>query len=106
MNKVIDSFKTSGVKENETGTSSFDISPDYNSNYSQSYTGDIGRIVGFKVSNPIQIESTNLKKVSKWVDVAVAAGANTINNIDFNLSDRKLEEIKSNLMRQAIEDAK
>ena len=62
MNKVIDAVKTAGVKENETGTSSFNISPNYS--YSQPSDTTIGKITGFTVSNLIQIQSTNIGNVS------------------------------------------
>ena len=104
MNKVIDVLKTTGVRENETSTSSFNISPNYN--YSQ-FSGNTGRIiVGFTVSNSIQIESPNTQNVSKWIDTAIAAGANIINNIDFTLSDKKLQDIKTSLIKKAIADAR
>ena len=103
MNKVLHALKTSGVKENETSTSSFSISPNYNNSES---SGSADRIKGFTASNSIQIESTNLNNVSKWIDASIEAGANTVNNIDFILSDKKLEEIKTSLIKQAIEDAR
>ena len=104
MNKVIDVLKTTGVRENETSTSSFNISPNYN--YSQSSGNTERIIVGFTVSNSIQIESPNTQNVSKWIDTAIAAGANIINNIDFTLSDKKLQDIKTSLIKKAIADAR
>ena len=102
MNQVIDALKAVGVKDNETSTSSFSISPNYN--YSQSSTAS--RITGFTVSNSIQIQSTNINDTSKWIDTAIAAGANTVDRIDFALSDKKLEETKNNLIKQAMQDAR
>ena len=32
-------------------------------------------------------------------------GANTVNNIEFSLTDKKLEQIKNNLIKQAIDNA-
>jgi uncharacterized protein YggE len=104
MNKVIGALKTTGVRENETSTPSFNISPNYN--YSQS-SGNTGRtIIGFTVSNTIQIESTNIQNVSKWIDTAIAAGANVVNNIDFTFSDKKLQDTKTSLIKKAIADAR
>jgi uncharacterized protein len=103
MSKVIDALTASGVKENETSTSSFSISPNYN--YSQS-SGSNGRITGFTASNSIQIQSINTNNLPKWIDKAISAGANTVNNIDFTLSDEKLKKTKTNLIKQAIEDAR
>ena len=102
MNQIVDVLKAAGVKDNETSTSSFSISPNYN--YSQPSTAS--RITGFTVSNLIQIQSTNTNNTSKWIDVAIAAGANTVDRIDFALSDKKLEETKNNLIKQAMQDAR
>jgi uncharacterized protein len=105
MNQVIDALKAAGVKDNETSTSSFSISPNYN--YSQQPSFTASRITGFTVSNSIQIQSTIINNnTSKWIDTAIAAGANTVDRIDFALSDKKLEETKANLIKQAMQDAR
>jgi uncharacterized protein len=107
MNKVIDALKAgTGVKDNETSTSSFSISPNYNYSQSSSNTATRTIIIGFTVSNSIQIQSTNINNTSKWIDTAIAAGANTVDRIDFILSDKKLEETKTNLIKQAMQDAR
>jgi uncharacterized protein len=100
MNKVLEALLAAGVKQNETSTSSFSISPNYN--YSQ------GRniITGFTVTNSIQIESSKVANISKWLDTAISAGTNTVNSIDFTLSDKKLAEIKNGLIKLAIDDAR
>lgn len=100
MNKTLAALKSAGVKENETKTSLFDISPNYN--YSQSSRGDL---TGFTVRNSITIESSNINAISTWIDTAIAAGANNINSIDFILSDKKLGEIKNSLIEPAIDSA-
>jgi uncharacterized protein len=103
LNKVINELKAAGVKGNETSTSSFSIFPNYNYSQSPSATG---KITGFTVSNSIQIESSNINNISKWIDTAVAAGSNNVNNVDFALSDKRVEETKNNLIEQAINNAK
>jgi uncharacterized protein len=102
MNKVLDALKSQGVKDNETSTSTFSVTPNYN--YSSATSQ--GRLTGFTVSNSIQIESSNVDNVSKWIDIGVSAGANNVNNIYFSLSDKKLEEIKNALLKDAIANAK
>jgi uncharacterized protein len=105
MNNILNALKAAGVKENETGTSSFTISPNYN--YSQSSKiGNIGKLTGFTVSNSIQIQSTNIRNISKWIDTAIAAGANSVNSVDFTLSNKRLDEIKNSLIKQAIDNAR
>ncbi len=100
MNTVLEALLAAGVKRNETSTSSFNVSPNYN--YSQ------GRniITGFTVSNSLQIESSKISNVSEWLDTAISAGTNTVNSIDFTQSDKKLAEFKNGLIKLAIDDAK
>ena len=102
MNKIINVLKIAGVNENETSTSSFTITP--NRNYSIDTTQ--GRLTGFTVSNSIQIDSSNVNDTSEWVDIAVSSGANNVNSIYFSLSDKKLDEVKNELINDAIENAK
>ena len=64
-------------------------------------------MTGFTVSNSIQIESSSIENVSKWIDEpAVSAGANNVNNIYFSLSNQKSEEIKNSLLKDAIDSAR
>ena len=102
MNKVLESLKAAGVQENETSTSTFNITPNYN----YSANTNQGRLIGFTVSNSILIESSSIESVSKWIDVAVSAGANDVNNIYFTLSNQKSEEMKNSLLKNAIDSAK
>ena len=100
MNKTLIALKKVGVKENETNTASFDISPNYN--YSQSSRGDL---IGFTARNSIVIESSNINATSNWIDTAITSGANNINSIDFTISDKKIEQIKNSLIKPAIDNA-
>jgi uncharacterized protein YggE len=103
MNKVINALKRLGVKENETSTSAFSISPNYNDSESSSASR---KVTGFTVSNSIQIESANINNMSKWIDISIEAGANTVNNIAFTLSEKKLADTKINLIKKALDDAR
>lgn len=100
MNRVLEALLGAGVKQNETSTSSFTISPNYN------YSQGRNKITGFTVANSIQVESSKIANVSKWVDTAISAGTNTVNSIDFTQSDKKLGEIKNGLIKLAIDDAR
>jgi len=102
MNTVIDALKASGLQQNETGTSFFSIMPNYN--YSKS--GNRGDLIGFTVSNSIHIESSNIGSVSQWIDTAVQAGANFVNDIYFSVSEEKLQKIKNVLLKEAVANAK
>lgn len=102
MKKILTNLKEAGVQDNETSTSSFTINPNYN--YSQ--YGTRGDLIGFTVSNSIQVDSSHIDQVSSWIDNAVKSGANNINNVYFSLSDSKLEEIKDSLLKESVSKAK
>jgi uncharacterized protein len=102
MNKIISALKIAGVRENETSTSSFTITP--NRNYS--IVNNQGNLTGFTVSNSIQIDSDNVNNTAEWIDTAVSSGANNVNSFYFSLSDKKLDVIKKDLLDDAIENAK
>ena len=102
MNKIISALKIAGVKDNETSTSSFTITP----NRDYSIDKNQGKLIGFTVSNSIQIDSENVNNTSDWIDIAVSSGANNVNNIYFSLSDKKLDDIRKELVNDAIDNAK
>src|ERR687897_208584 len=102
MNKVINALNESGVQENETSTSSFTINPNYN--YSE--YGSKGDLIGFTVSNSIHITSSEIDRISQWIDRAVQTGANTVNEVYFSISPNKLEEIKNRMLTDAVANAK
>ena len=102
MDKIINALKIAGVSENESSTSSFTITP----NRDYTIDKDQGKLVGFTVSNSILIDSYNVNDSSEWIDISVASGANNVNNIYFSVSDKKLEGIKNELLKEAIDNAR
>ena len=95
MNKVLNALLSAGVKQNETSTSAFSISSQ-------------GRniITGFTATNSIQVESSHINDTAKWIDTAIAGEANNVNNVVFTISDKKLEETKNLLIKEAISNAR
>lgn len=102
MNNITSELRNHALRPNETRTSSFNIFPLYN--YTESETRL--NVSGFTVTNTVQIESSNLNNVSQWIDTAVASGANSINSIDFSVSEKRLEDTRSKLITDAIDNAK
>jgi uncharacterized protein YggE len=89
MTKVIDAIKAAGVAEKDVGTSDFSVSP----LYQQQPARDDGtetppRIVGYRVSNTVRVVIRDFAKSGEILDKVVSAGANQVNSINFDLSDR------------------
>jgi len=100
-NEIITSLRDNGVKENEISTSQYTIQPNFN--FTES---GISVQTGFTVSNILTIQSPNFDNISSWIDSAVNAGANTINGVDFRISDKSLESVTNALIEQAIINAR
>ena len=100
-NEIITSLRDNGVKENEISTSQYSIQPNFNF----TETGNMVK-TGFTVSNIVTVQSPNFDNISSWIDSAVTAGANTINGVDFKVSDKSLDKVKNTLIQQAISNAK
>ena len=111
MNKALNELEAAGVRENETTTSFFNISPNYNltqQGQEQDSPSPIESrdIISYTVTNSIIVDSYNLLNISKWIDTAVLVGVNDVSNIYFSLSAAKSEAIKNDLLKQAVTSAK
>src|SRR5215217_4153737 len=108
MNNALEALKAVGVKENETRTSFFNISPNYNITKEDEDLPPVETrdIISYTVTNSITVDSYNLLNVSQWIDTAVQAGVNDVSSISFSLSDEKSELIKNDLLKQAVANAK
>jgi uncharacterized protein len=108
MNNTLEALTAAGVKENETSTSFFNISPNYNITQENENSQPIETqdIISYTVINSITVDSFNLLNVSQWIDTAVESGVNDISSISFSLSDEKSELVKNDLLKQAVANAK
>lgn len=86
MLAIYAALEKAGVKKDDIATTNFSIyqvhddSVPYDSN---------NRVMLFQVSNSIKITTQNLERVGELLDIAVAAGANQVNGIDFSVKDNK-----------------
>ncbi len=108
MNNVLIALTAAGVMENETSTSFFNISPNYNTTQEEKDFQPIETpdIISYTVTNSITVDSFNILNISEWLDTAVQAGVNDVSNIYFSLSDKQSELIKNGLLKQAVANAK
>ena len=119
MDRVISALRNLGIEENELATSSFNVYPIYE--YRQPTPPCIEiyppppecmpkqTIVAYGASNSVTItldvNSTSVNAVEA-IDAAVGAGANTVNSAYFFISNALQEEIRSSLIRDAIDNAR
>ncbi|MCL2323697.1 MAG: SIMPL domain-containing protein [Oscillospiraceae bacterium] len=99
MNKVLASVKALGVADKDIKTVNYYMNPEYD----QSNTKSGSKIVGYTLSNMVQIKVRDVNKAGEVLAAAVDAGANVNNGITFSLSnsDDYYNQALSNAMANA-----
>ncbi|MFH0852679.1 MAG: SIMPL domain-containing protein [bacterium] len=98
MNNVIKAMKDLGVDEKDLKTVSYNISPNYQ------YTAGRSIIIGYQVSQTLDVKIRQLDKASDILAKAAANGVNQIGSLSFTIDDP--ESIKAEARKKAIDDAK
>ncbi len=108
MNKVIGFVKEQGVEAKDLKTTNFNIYPRYEWQRVEIeiYPYPPGKrvLVGYDVSQTLEVKIRNLDKVGKIIEGATGAGANEIGNLQFTID--KEDELKKQARAEAIEKAK
>jgi hypothetical protein len=82
---VFATLKRLGVPDKWIQTSNFSVTPQYPP-YNQNATGP-QRIVGYQVSNEVDVTLDDVKKLGPALDALVGSGANQINSVGFSIRD-------------------
>jgi uncharacterized protein YggE len=101
MNAMIDVLRQAGLTDENITTSNFQITPNYdyeNSNYD--------RIISYTALNKVELKTSAGANISKFIDLAVNNGANRVENIDFIISKKTLDENSMDLLKEAFRNAK
>lgn len=107
MNRVIDFTKEEGVEEKDLKTTSFNIYPRYEwlkETGIPPYPEGTRVLVGYEVTQSLQVKIRDMKKIGKIIEGATAAGANQIGDLQFTID--KQDELKAKARKQAIDKAK
>lgn len=97
---VSEALKKLGVEEKDIQTTSFNIYPQ------QQYEPGTGNVTGtiYMVDNVVYVTVRDLKNLGDLLDVVVRSGANSINNINFDVVDK--ETALSKARELAIDNAR
>lgn len=89
LNAVITAVEAEGVAKGDIGTQGFSIFPVYEQPPEGQTQTDPPRIVGYQVTNEVRVTIRDITTSGGILDKVVAAGANQVNGITFDSSDRK-----------------
>jgi uncharacterized protein YggE len=98
MTAVINALKQLGFKDEDMQTTSYSVYPNYN--------WEIRMVVGYQVTNMIQIKIKDLTKVGPAIDAASSAGANKVDSVGFGITEETASAMKLQAYQAAIADAK
>lgn len=96
LDAVIAALKDMGLESNALSTSGIGIYPNWD--YSDGET-----IVGYTAYNTINVAVTDVEKVGAYIDAAFAAGANSLDYVDFSTADA--DEAGEKALTLAMESA-
>ena len=101
VNETIAAIRTAlvdaGVKEENINTDFINIYAIYD------YKEDQEQIVAYNANSTLAIKVTDMESVGSVIDVCFAAGANTLNGINFSASDTT--EAEAEALKKAVADA-
>ena len=102
MNAVFTTLKKLGIADKDIKTSNFSLSPQYQV-YKPGTTGP-QRIVGYEVSNTVNVTVEDFDRTGAVLDALVSSGSNQIDNISFSIRDTSalLKEAREAAVKDAI----
>lgn len=99
MAAVFAALRQAGLPDGDSATGHLSIYPVYD-------YGERQELVGYRVSNQIDISTAMLGSAAALVDGAVEAGANRVDSVSFGLSAERAAEARAGLVESAVLDAR
>jgi uncharacterized protein YggE len=95
MAAVIAKLKSLGVADKDIQTTGYIVSPQYDKDQ---------KVTGYRVDNSVRVIVRDLKNLGSTIDAVVAAGANRVTGISFDLSNK--DAATQQAREQAVADAR
>jgi uncharacterized protein len=103
MNAVLEELCAAGLAQADIQTSQFAVTPLYESNPPDPQRTEPPGIVGYQVSNQVTARVRDIDRLGVTLDALVGAGANSIDNLYFDVADP--EQLLGEARDAAIADA-
>jgi uncharacterized protein YggE len=101
MQSLLDSLQQAGVASEDIQTQAIQLQPRYDQQPEQQGTGPI--VTGYTAANIVEVKVKNLDTLGELLDAAVQAGSNTVEGINFEVSDSAalLDQARETAMQDA-----
>ncbi|MGD0576778.1 MAG: SIMPL domain-containing protein [Candidatus Staskawiczbacteria bacterium] len=109
MNSVIDAVKKMGIADKDIQTTTYNLTPDYNSaqvvyNMPMMPAGNSSKIIGYTLEQDIQVKIRDFTKIGDILSVTASSGANQIGDLQFTIDNP--DQYKNEAEADAIAKAK
>lgn len=102
MNAIQSALRKAGVQGDEMETTNYNLYPNYYwDNEKQRQVQD-----GYRVTHTLQLKTKKLERAGEFIQLAVDAGANGVESVQFSLSKSAEKDAKNEALRQAVQDAR
>lgn len=98
INAVSNSIKSLGIESKDIKTSQYALNPQYD------YRDGTSRITGYQATSNLVIKIKNLDRANDVLDAVVASGANVVNGLSFDVSDKT--KVENEARKIAVEEAR
>lgn len=98
INEIIKTLKEQGIEEKDLKTTNYNINPRYQ------YLAGKSEIIGYEISQTVQIKIRNLEKIGDIITKSASLGANQAGSLQFTFDNP--QNIQNEARGKAIENAK
>lgn len=100
MARLLESLQENRIAKKDIQTSNFSVSPVYQRD---PRNRNQNKIIGYRVSNQVQVRVRNLPKLGETLDAVIKAGSNQISGVTFGVSDPSglLDQARSKAITEA-----
>jgi uncharacterized protein YggE len=109
-NKIIADLKKLGLLDKDIKTTDYSVSPNYSNEVvpmgAPMMIGGNQSIIGYTVTQNLEVKVKPIDKANKVVDTATADGANLVGNVSFTFSDTLSKSLEQKATQEAVTDAK
>lgn len=102
MEKVRTALAGFGLADKDIETVSYSVNPKYEWNEGKHRS----ELVGYEAFQQLKVKTMDLDKIGAIIDATVGAGANQVDNIQFELSDQKKKQVSDEVLAGAAKKAK
>ena len=102
MERVVQALLAAGVARSDIESSNYSVFPEYVP--PERDQPQVERIRGYRATNQVSLLTTELERLGDLIDVALAAGANRVDGINFEL--RQAEAVQAQALRNAVDRAR